>query len=115
VIVDSLQTTGSEFRRLTGWEIRPEGACRGDRCVPLAAPVRDVDGPFDVAELAERLAMPIAHDATHGLWAIGPECGGRVLDSARLPDIVLPDFDGRAFDVATTRGTKVLLLAWASW
>jgi hypothetical protein len=28
---------------------------------------------------------------------------------------VLPDFDGKPFDVASLRGRKVLLLAWASW
>ena len=59
--------------------------------------------------------MPVAHDETHGLWAIGAESGGRVLDSARMPRLVLPDFEGRDFDVSSTRGQKVLLLAWASW
>jgi hypothetical protein len=28
---------------------------------------------------------------------------------------VLPDFEGNAFDVASLRGRKVLLVAWASW
>ena len=119
MIVDTLDLTGDEFHRLTGWEIKPEGACKDERCVPLSPPVLDATGPIDVAVVAERLGMPIAHDETHGLWAIlpesGPASGGRVLDSARMPDLVLPDFDGEAFDIASLRGRKVLLLAWASW
>lgn len=115
MIVDTLDLTGDEFHRLTGWEIKPEGACKEERCVPLSPPVRDAAGPVDVALVAERLDMPIARDEKHGLFSIGPESGGRVLDSARMPDLVLPDFDGRGFDVASLRGRKVLLLAWASW
>ncbi len=115
MIVDRLEMTGVAFHRLTGWEIKPEGACKDDRCVPLSPPVRDAAGPIDVAAVTERLGMPIAHDETHGLWAIGPASGGRVLESARMPDVVLPDFGDQPFDVATLRGRKVLLLAWASW
>ncbi len=115
MIVDRLDMTGEEFHRLTGWEIKPEGACKDDRCVALSPPVHDPAGPIDVAAVAERIGMPLAHDETHALWAIGPESGGRVLESARMPDLVLPDFDGQSFDVASLRGRKVLLLAWASW
>jgi hypothetical protein len=115
MIVDRLEMSGEEFHRLTGWEIKPEGACKDDRCVPLVPPVHDSAGPIDVADVAARIGMPLAHDAAHGLWAIGPESGGRVLARARMPDLVLPDFNDQPFDVATTRGRKVLLLAWASW
>jgi peroxiredoxin len=38
-----------------------------------------------------------------------------VLDSNRMPELVLPDFDGGAFDLASLRGRKVVLIAWASW
>jgi hypothetical protein len=115
VIIDRLDMTAGEFHRLTGWELKPEGACKEERCVPLPAPVQDAGGRLDVAGLADRLGMPMAHDGTHGLWAVGPESGGHVLDSARMPDLALPDFDGQVFDLASLRGRKVLLLAWASW
>jgi hypothetical protein len=116
MVLDRLDLTFDEFHDATGWEIKPEGACRDDRCVPLPGVEPRADGRIDVTVVAERLGMPIAHDEEHGLWAIGPESGGRrVLDSARMPELVLPDFDGNAFDVATLRGRKVVLIAWASW
>ena len=59
--------------------------------------------------------MALAHDSEHGLWALGPESAGRALASAELPDITLPDRHGQAFSVRSLRGTKVLLVAWASW
>ena len=115
MIIDRLDATAEEFHRATGWKLEPQGACKDDRCVPLPGVEPDAGGRFDVTTLAARLAMPVAHDETHGLWAVGPESGGRVLDSARMPELVLPDFHGNAFDVASLRGRKVLLLAWASW
>jgi peroxiredoxin len=49
------------------------------------------------------------------VWALGPESDKPVLAGARLPDIVLPDRDGRDFALRSLRGTKVFMVAWASW
>jgi hypothetical protein len=98
----------------TGWELKPEGACKGDVCVPMAD-LAIHEGKVDVADFACRLGMPVAHDAAHGLWALGPRSGGRVLDSARCPEVVLSDFAGTDFDLGALRGRKVLLVVWASY
>jgi peroxiredoxin len=50
-----------------------------------------------------------------GLWCLVPEALGRVLQTARAPDLRLPDWRGRPFALSDLRGSKVLLLAWASW
>ena len=114
--LDRLDLTTDEFEQVTGWEIKAEGACKEDVCVPLPPLDPDAEGRIDVTVVAERLGMPIAHDESHGLWALGPRSGDRrVLDSARMPDLVLQDFDGNAFDMASVRGRKVVLVAWASW
>ena len=115
MILERLALTPDELRDATGWEIKPEGACRDDVCVPLHGLETSSDGTIDVRAFAERMGMPIARDEQHGVFALGPPAGGHVLASATVPEIVLPDFDGRAFDVATLRGRKVLLVAWASW
>jgi hypothetical protein len=112
VIVNSLETSPAELHRGTGWEIKPEGACTDVRCVPLPQGIV-ADGKVDLAAFAARMGMAIVE--SDGVWAVGPESGGRALESAQLPDIALPDLDGRPFSLASLRGTKVLLLAWASW
>lgn len=99
----------AEFEQRTGWALKPEGACKGDVCVPLAG--------RDAAAVAERLGMPVVADEEHGLWALGPSAGfgGRALTTAELPDVVLPALDGVPFSLRSLRGQKVLLVAWASW
>src|SRR4029077_14137029 len=114
--LDRLDLTAYEFEQITGWAIKPEGACREEVCVPLPALEPDADGRIDVTVVADRLGMPVAHDETHGLWALGPRSGDRrVLDSARMPDLALADFDGNTYDLASARGRKLVLVAWASW
>jgi hypothetical protein len=104
-----------DVKLLTGWEIKPEGACKGEICVPLTDSAIAPDGTVDMRRFAEQMAMPVVTDDTHGLSALGPRAGGRVLDDVALPPITLPDFDGNPFDIASLRGRKVLLLAWSSW
>ena len=72
-------------------------------------------GQLDVLVLSERLGMALVHDEAHGLWALGPESGGRALMSAELPQITLPDRHGNPFSLSALQGKKVLLVAWASW
>jgi len=115
MLLDSLSLSPPELLRQTGWEIKPEGACKDDVCVPLPGVETRQDGTIDARAFAERMGMPVAQDEKHHLWALGPRAGGRVLASATAPEIVLSDFDGKAFEVASLRGRKVLLLAWASW
>lgn len=114
MILDRLDLTSAELARSTGWALKPEGLCKEDRCVPLATGVSS-DGLLDMRAVAAALGMPLVHDERHDLWALGPESGRRVLESAELPAIVLPDVDGTPFDLASLRGQKVLIAAWASW
>jgi hypothetical protein len=114
MILEQLEVTPDELERQTGWVLKPEGLCKDDRCVPLPTGSA-ADGLVDVTAVAERLGMPLVHDDRHDLWALGPEAGDRVLASAELPPIVLADVEGRAFDLGSLRGEKVLIAAWASW
>lgn len=112
MILQALNIDPHEWERRTGWQLKPQGACKGDRCVPLPPSARE---ELDVPLLARRLGMPLVHDDTSGLWALGPEAGGRTLSSARAPDFILPEVRGRDFRLSSLRGSKVLLVAWASW
>ena len=107
--------SAEELESRTGWAIKPQGACKGEVCVPLEAEVLR-NGKVDLRAFAERLGMPLVHDADRGLWALGPESlGGRALTTAVAPELVLPDLDGKPFALSSLRGRKVVLTAWASW
>ena len=113
MILERLEVDAAQLQRRTGWEIKPEGACKGDRCVPLP----EAGGTLDARMLSEKLGMALVHDEAHGVWALGPESGpgGKALISAELPDITLPDREGKDFSLRSLRGTKIFMLAWASW
>lgn len=112
MILSSMKIKPEDFEAQTGWAIKPEGACKGEVCVPL--PGAEPDG-IDARVLSARLGMPLVHDEPTGTWCLGPAALGRALNDVRAPDLVLPDLAGKAFSLSSLRGTKVLLLAWASW
>ncbi len=112
MILETLEVSLPELELRTGWQFKPEGACKGDRCVPM---LLSGDGRVDVRQLADRLGMPLVHDEASGLWCLGPEAGGRALSGVQAPDLVLPDIHGGQFSLGSLLGMKVLLVAWASW
>jgi hypothetical protein len=110
MIVDDLAMSAADFAVATGWEIKPEGACRADVCVPLAP------GEFDFADTASRLGMAVVADEARGRWAIGPESlGARALATAQAPELVLGDLAGTEFSLSSLRGQKVVLVSWAPY
>lgn len=110
MILESLDLDPAAFEARTGWAIKPQGACRGDVCVPLPA------APIAADVVSDRLGMPLLRDEDHGIWSLGPATvTGRALTTADAPDLTLPDVDGNPFSLASLRGSKVLLVAWASW
>lgn len=109
MLLTDIDISPEAFAAGTGWEIKPEGACRGDMCVPLP------DG-FSLTSAAERLGMALVHDEAKGLWALGPgSIGGRALTTALAPELVLPDIDGNEFRLSALRGQKVVLASWAPY
>lgn len=110
MIVDDLELDPDAFAAGTGWTLAPEGACRGDVCVPL-------DGADDLVTIAARLGMPIVSDRGSGLHAVGPASfGGRALSSVEAPDLELPLVLGDGvWRLADQRGRRTVIVAWAPW
>lgn len=115
MILESLEISGEQLQSRTGWDIKPQGACKGEICIPLPSPVTTSTGLIDLPKLAEKLNMPLIQDEVAGLWCLGPEAGGKALTTASAPDFELPDWQGQPFHLSSLRGKKVLLVAWASW
>lgn len=114
MIVESLTVSRTDFESATGWELKPEGACKGDVCIPLSEPPSG--DTVRVDRLAEQMGLALVADETHGIWALGPDSiGGRTLTSAEAPPLTLPDLDGNQVDLASLRGQKVLMVAWSPY
>lgn len=114
MIVESLVIPRREFEVGTGWDIKPEGACRGEICIPLIDPPSD--DVVDVASIAGQMGLPLVSDEKHPVWAVGPApARGRSLVTAEAPELVLPDLDGNEFELSSLRGQKVLMVAWSPY
>ena len=103
-----------------GWELKPEGLCRGDLCTPIDAAQRRAllsQGDIDLHALASALRRPLALDASERVAALGTAADERAgrLATLEAPDFTLPDLDGRMHSLSDQRGKKVLLIAYASW
>jgi hypothetical protein len=112
--------TPADLEAATGWSSRPEGFCQGDVCVPVpAGRERDflVEGRVDAAALWRHLGRPLAHSHDGTAWVLGAGAADRAtaLRSLQAPDFTLPDRDGRLHTLSEHRGSKVLLVSWASW
>lgn len=113
MLLDRLTITRESFEDGTGWQLNPEGACRGEVCIPLSDPIGD---EVDVASMSEQMNMPLVHDPDQDLWSLGPWTGGgRALVSAEAPELVLPDVNGDEFRLSSLLGQKVLILSWAPY
>ena len=121
---EDLWLTLPDLGACTEWELKPEGVCRGDVCIPIPPDKPDTllvedrgESWFNLTELARLLEQPYAHDAEHSVWLFGApheEWQSR-LSSLIAPDFILPDLDGETHSLSDFRGKKVFLLCWASW
>ncbi len=113
-----MRVAAAAIRDALGWELRPEGLCRGDVCVPVRdrGALESADG-VDLAALAEVLGRPLALDVEERAAALGIAGADRAARLATLeaPDFRLPDLAGRMHSLSEHRGKKILLIAYASW
>lgn len=121
---DNLWLNLPELGAATGWELKPEGVCKDEICIPVPTARRELllrDEPhatmFNLSEFARLIRQPLAHDEKLGVWYFGRpgwEWKSR-LESREAPDFSLPDLSGRMHRLSELRGKKVFLLFWASW
>ncbi len=113
MLLESASIAKQEFESRTGWSFKPEGACKGDVCIPLKNTPGD---ELQLSSIADQMGLPLVSEPAHNIWALGPESvGGRALTTAEAPPLSLPDLDGKPFDLASLRGQKVLVYAWAPY
>jgi len=118
IIDDRLTLDPAGLLDALGWELKAEGLCRDEICVP----VRDTAALFvgdrlDVAAVAAALGRPAVVDADAHLAAVAlpAEQRRRALDSLTAPPFTLNDLDGTPHALPEWQGKKKLLLAFSSW
>ena len=103
----------------TGWELKPEGLCRGELCVPVR-PTDGVavDGRVDLGAMAAVMRRPLAVELDGVAVAVLGEAAAdraAAMASAVAPPFDLETVDGGRVTLDQFAGRKRLLHAWASW
>ena len=114
---DRVLLDGDHLAELSGWQLKPEGLCRDDVCVPVRDPALAIDGAIDVDRFAAALARPVVVDAANGVVALGERSAERrgPIEAGVAADFTLPQLAGGTFTFSSVGRRKKLLLAWSSW
>jgi hypothetical protein len=105
-----------DLPRVNEFEVKPQGACRADVCIPI--PKTMVRGAyFNLTAFARRAGQMAVADPGARVWSFGeiPVVRGSFLESRMAPDFGVPDRTGRLVHLSDSKGKKVLLVTWASW
>jgi len=117
---DALWLSAGDLKRVSGWEFKPQGFCKGEVCVPIPDARKSelaADGRYNLALLASLLGQPVVADQEYHAWCIGEAASERkrMLTSLDAPDFSLPDLEGKMHSLSDYRGKKVFVVSWASW
>ena len=119
-----LWLTLADLTRVSGFVLKPQGACLGELCIPVPkarekAFLRQEAGKkwFNLSELARVLRQPEVEDLSHSIRLFGPrpEARMKTLETLEAPNFTLPDWKGTPRSLTGFRGKKVMLITWASW
>jgi len=113
---DALWVRKRDLPRINDFEVKPQGACRADLCIPI--PKGMLRGEyFNLGAFAGKIGQPVVADAGSRVWSLGEmqALGGGFLSSRIAPDFTVPDRAGRPVHLSSFRGRKVLVVTWASW
>src|SRR5205823_2422855 len=104
---DDLWLSAGTLAEATGWELKPEGLCRDDVCVPVSSgtPLQSGD-EVNLTALARLLGQPAVRDTAHGVWCFGDAVAGprQPREALNAPDFTLPDLAGRPHALRDYRG-----------
>jgi len=111
---NDLWVQAADLPRINEFELKPEGACREDMCIPIAKNLKSGEW-FNLSGFARKLGETVVADS--GVWSFGeiPVVRGSFYNSRMAPDFAAPDRKGRVVHLSDFRGKKVLVVTWASW
>jgi hypothetical protein len=109
-----LWVRAADLPRINEFELKPEGACRADMCIPISKNLKTGEW-FNLTGFAQKLGQTVVQDS--GVWSFGeiPVLRGSFYNTRTAPDFAAPDRKGRIVHLSDFRGKKVLVVTWASW
>ena len=111
---NDLWVRAADLPGINQFEVKPQGACRADLCVPIPRSLRSGEW-FNLTGFARHIHQPVVADS--GVWSFGeiPVVRGDFYRSRIAPDFSVPDRSGRIVRLTDFRDKKVLVFTWASW
>src|SRR5215831_5092139 len=93
---DALWVRKSDLTRINGFELKPQGACRADVCIPIKKDMTRGDY-FDLTAFAKLVGQAVVKDVGTRVWSFGeiPAMRGSFVNSRMAPDFAVPDRKGR--------------------
>ena len=113
---DALWVRKLDLPRINGFELKPQGACRADVCIPVPKDMSRGEY-FNLSAFARKVGQSVVVDRDYRIWSFGEISAlqSGFLNSRIAPDFAIPDRRGRVVRLSDFRGKKVLVVTWASW
>lgn len=117
---DSLLISPDDLSGINGFELKPEGACLNDLCIPLKKDMLvEQNGRqwFNLTAFAELLEQPFVADTEARVWSFAemPTKRESTMVNAMAPDFEVTDRNGNVVRMADLKGKKALIVTWSSW
>jgi hypothetical protein len=110
----NLWVQSKDLPRINEFEVKPQGACRADVCIPLSKSLKEGNW-FNLTGFARKIGETVV--AEQGVYSFGeiPVLRGGFYNSRIAPDFAVPDRKGKVVHLSDFRGKKTLVITWASW
>jgi hypothetical protein len=111
---NDLWVRAADLPKINEFELKPQGACRADVCIPIDKKWREGEF-FQLTAFAKKVGESVVMDS--GVWSFGeiPALRGGFVNSRVAPDFAAPDRSGKMVHLSDFNGKKVLVVTWASW
>jgi hypothetical protein len=103
-----------DLPHINEFEVKPQGACRADVCIPLSKTLKSGDW-FNLTGFAHKIGEAVVADQNVYSFGEIPVLRGSFYNSRIAPDFAVPDRKGKVVHLSDFRGKKVLVVTWASW
>ena len=117
---DHLLIDPAELPAVNGFEVKPEGACYKDMCIPMNDNLlieQDNRQWFNLSAFAEILGQSYVVDRDADVWSFAeiPAKRESMMVDAMAPEFELNDRQGNVVRMSDLKGKKALIVTWSSW